>query len=211
MVHGDLKGVRDSSGDRTAHSLTDSSTKANILVNQAGRACLADFGLLTIALDPSNITTSGSFHQGGTCRWMAPELFDPSKFGFKDHCPTKNSDRYALGMVIYEVLSGQIPFAGHSSFVVPGIVLEGERPAKPQGAKGRWFTDDVWSILSYCWNSNPGDRAKTEVVLSCLEGVARTWTPPSPRSIVDPPTTDRSTWSVDSSPEGSLDDEEDTI
>jgi serine/threonine protein kinase len=38
----------------------------------------------------------------GTFRWMSPELLDPSVFG-SDGRPTRESDRYALGMVIYEV------------------------------------------------------------------------------------------------------------
>jgi len=40
---------------------------------------------------------------GGTFEWMSPELLDPEKFGMKDRRPTKQSDCYALGMVIYEV------------------------------------------------------------------------------------------------------------
>jgi len=39
---------------------------------------------------------------GGTFCWMAPELLDPPRFG-SDGRPTRESDCYALGMVIYEV------------------------------------------------------------------------------------------------------------
>jgi serine/threonine protein kinase len=38
----------------------------------------------------------------GTLRWMSPELLDPEGFG-SNGGPTRESDRYALGMVIYEV------------------------------------------------------------------------------------------------------------
>ena len=34
---------------------------------------------------------------------MSPELLDPKRFNASDPRPTKESDRYALGMVIYEV------------------------------------------------------------------------------------------------------------
>ena len=47
-----------------------------------------------------------SFTEGGTYRWMSPELLDPERFGMSatgDNRPTKQSDCYALGMVIYEV------------------------------------------------------------------------------------------------------------
>ena len=34
---------------------------------------------------------------------MSPELLSPEEFGMTDNRPTRQSDRYALGMVIYEV------------------------------------------------------------------------------------------------------------
>lgn len=34
---------------------------------------------------------------------MSPELLSPEEFGMADNRPTRQSDRYALGMVIYEV------------------------------------------------------------------------------------------------------------
>ena len=47
-----------------------------------------------------------SFIAGGTRRWMSPELLDPELFDIPESegdRPTKQSDCYALGMVIYEV------------------------------------------------------------------------------------------------------------
>ena len=47
-----------------------------------------------------------SFTCGGTVRWMSPELLDPERFGMlgpEGYRPTRQSDSYALGMVIYEV------------------------------------------------------------------------------------------------------------
>ena len=44
-----------------------------------------------------------SFTSGGSLRWMSPELLDPEKFGASDPRPTKESDRFALGMLFYEV------------------------------------------------------------------------------------------------------------
>ena len=42
---------------------------------------------------------------------MSPERLNPVQFGVKDSHPTKESDCYALGMVILEVLTGKVPFA----------------------------------------------------------------------------------------------------
>jgi serine/threonine protein kinase len=110
--------------------------KANILINKHRRACLADFGLSTIAgvatrtaarasqvslisdeplmsFNPGASRTAlisndtlMSFTSGGTRRWMSPELLDPELFGIpksEGDRPTRQSDCYALGMVIYEV------------------------------------------------------------------------------------------------------------
>ena len=74
--------------------------------------------------------------QGGAFRWMSPELFDPEKFGLKDSRRTKRSDCYALGMVIYEVLSRRVPFHQHADFAVVVRVGKGERPGRPQGGEG---------------------------------------------------------------------------
>ena len=55
-----------------------------------------------------------SFAAGGTYRWMSPELLDPELFGIPElegDRPTKQSDCYAFGMVIYEVRVRASPFA----------------------------------------------------------------------------------------------------
>ena len=55
-----------------------------------------------------------SFTAGGTHRWMSPELLDPELFGIpqsEGDRPTRQSDCYALGMVIYEVRVRGSPFA----------------------------------------------------------------------------------------------------
>ena len=46
--------------------------------------------------------TADSSEPEGTFRWMGPELLDPEGFGSNGR-PTRESDCYALGMVIYEV------------------------------------------------------------------------------------------------------------
>ena len=111
---------------------------------------------------------------GGAIRWMSPERFDLGNFGLREGYPTKESDCYALGMVIYEVLSGETPYALCNQLVVVQKILGGERPRRPDGVQGAWFTTGLWQILELCWRSQPGDRPSLGVVLGCLRGV----TPP---------------------------------
>ena len=143
---------------------------------------------------------------------MSPELFDPEKFGLKDRRPTKSSDRFALGMVICEILSGRVPFPRDHDYVVVVKVLKGEHPSRPRGPEGIWFTEDIWDTLERCWRPSPGDRPRVEDVLHCLERVSGSWTLIPPQIIGDQidsqPTTDLHPWSSDSSPGGSTDESE---
>ena len=111
---------------------------------------------------------------GGTTRWMSPELLYPDKSGLKNSRPTKQSDCYALGMVIYEVLSGRAPFTPFNHYIAMRKIMEGERPERPEEAEGAWFTDDLWRMLNRCWVAQPDRRPNITVVLECLERVSRT-------------------------------------
>lgn len=138
--------------------------KANILVDDTGSVRLADFGLLTIVSDSTNILTSSSSALGGTARWMGPELIDPQRFGLENNRPTQASDCYALGMVIYETMSGKPPFHQHGDLTVFTKVLAGERPTRGEG-----FVDSLWRMLKLCWRARPDNRPRIEGVLRCLE------------------------------------------
>ena len=152
--------------DGQSHSRTSltSPVKANILIDQTGHARLADFGLLTIIKDPTNLLTSTTYSQGGSARWMSPELIDPQQFGLQHSRPTESSDCYALGMVIYETISGNMPFHEDPDLTVFVKVLQGKRP--PRGAK---FRKDLWGMLERCWESQPGGRPSIGDVLRYLE------------------------------------------
>jgi len=138
---------------------------------------------------------------------MSPELFDPEKFDLKDNRRTKRSDCYALGMVIYEVLSEKLPFSHHVDFTVVVRVVDGERPRRPQGEGRAWFPDGIWSILQSSWNPSPGDRPRIKDVLERLEKVSRSWMPPSPQTIASPPTTNQLTRNSVSSTEETTDED----
>jgi len=111
---------------------------------------------------------------------MSPELLNPESFGLMDSQRTKKSDCYALGMVMFEVLSGHVPFPGCKDVVVVHKVLGGERPGRLRGAKGLWFTDEIWEMMERCWSPQPEHRPGVEAVLECLERVSAVWHPPSP-------------------------------
>ena len=132
---------------------------------------------------------------------MSPELLNPEEFGLIRGRRTKDSDCYALGMVVYEVLSGRVPFYRYTNIIVIRYVINGQRPGRPQGQEGWLFTDDVWELLEGCWAEQSSERPSIENVLQHLEEVSRSWTPPSPQMVAGPPTVysdsaDETTWEV---------------
>lgn len=79
----------------------------NILVDHRGRVKIADFGLAKLVAGSSDdFTLTGTHQVMGTPRYMAPEQMEGSDA--VDH----RADIYSLGVVFYEMLTGQVP-AGH--------------------------------------------------------------------------------------------------
>ena len=104
---------------------------------------------------------------------MSPERIAPEQFGFKNGHPTIPSDCYALGMVIYETISGNLPFHKYTDFQVYMKIVKGEQPHR--GVK---FTEDLWKMLEQCWKIQPGNRPSIEDVLQCLETDSKSPEPP---------------------------------
>ena len=150
----------------TAASLTH--PKENILIDDDGHARIAGFSLATVASGPLPIASQPRGE--GTIPWMSPELLYPEKFGLKHRRPTLGSDRYAMGMVIYEVLSGQAPFATFRDPEIIVLVLEGKRPERPKGEGGKLFASGVWEKLELCWKEQPDKRPNARQILMGLEG-----------------------------------------
>ena len=106
---------------------------------------------------------------------MGPELIDPQQFGLEKSHPTKSSDCYALGMVIYETISGNLPFCEHKGPTVFVKILAGERPPRGEG-----FAESLWKMLELCWTPQPNDRPNIVDVLQCLKMASNLWEPHSP-------------------------------
>ena len=145
------------------------------MVDKDGNARLADFGLLTIVSDSTHTATTTSSEGAGSIRWMSPELLDPERFGSKNARHTKESDCYALGMVILEVLTGRVPFPRFNNLVVMRKIVEGELPDRPQRREEVWFTDVLWGVLKQCWSPLPKLRPTVEGILERLKQDSATW------------------------------------
>jgi len=81
---------------------------ANILLDETNYAWLADFGLAKEVNAPSDLTSTGCLL--GTPFYIAPELVEEPA--------SVSSDIYALGVVLYEMLTGTPPFTGQSPLMI---------------------------------------------------------------------------------------------
>ena len=110
----------------------------------------------------------------GTLRWMGPELIAPEEFGLDSCRPTKSSDCYSLGMVIYETISGNLPLHDLPDPAIFWKVVQGKRPDREAG-----FTDSLWEMMEWCWKPQPNERPSIEEVLEFLEMCSNSPSPPS--------------------------------
>ncbi len=73
----------------------------NIMFDHQGNAFLVDFGIAKLLASTSSLTAAGSML--GTPLYMAPEQWRAEQ-------PTPATDQYALGVTIYQLLTGRVPF-----------------------------------------------------------------------------------------------------
>ncbi|MFE2768627.1 serine/threonine-protein kinase [Streptomyces albidoflavus] len=92
----------------------------NVLVRDEGLAILVDFGIASFA-GANRVTKFGI--PIGTPPYMAPELFAPASPG-----PTPASDLWALGVTLYEMAEGRLPFRGHEVWEVQENIRSSPEP-----------------------------------------------------------------------------------
>lgn len=142
-----FKSVAEAIGHIHQHGIVHRDIKPNnIKINSAGTAKLLDFGIAK-SLSGPGLTMAGDVV--GTLQYLSPEQL---KGGTAD----ERSDIWALGVLLYEMVSGHVPFEaptiGHLYEVVskceylPASVLN---PSVPKG---------IEEVISRCLRRNPGSR-----------------------------------------------------
>ncbi|QRW12803.1 Serine/threonine-protein kinase [Ceratobasidium sp. AG-Ba] len=138
MVHGDLKG-------------------ANIFVDSDGALKLADFGNTKLKEQTLQFTTRTS--PVYSLRWAAPEILNGSR------C-TLQGDIYALGMTIYETVTGNVPYKDKQDMAVIVEVLNNRRfPVRNDFLiRSHVDKDRLWDVMSSCWQYDTELRPEADSV-----------------------------------------------
>ncbi len=132
----------------------------NIMIDKAGNAHIMDFGIAR-SLSAEGITDAGVII--GTPDYMSPE-----QVGGED--VDQRSDLYSLGVIFYEMVTGQVPFQADSAFAV-GMKHKSEVPQAPRTVNPL-IPYDLDRLIMKCMEKNRAKRYQTaEEILSELKGI----------------------------------------
>jgi serine/threonine-protein kinase len=122
---------------------------ANLLIDERGRLAVGDFGIATVATEAS-LTQTGQVL--GTAAYISPEQA-------RGHAATDASDRYALAVVAFELLTGRRPFtADHPAAQARAHVEESVPSAS---AAGTGLPPRVDQVLATGMAKDPAERPAT--------------------------------------------------
>ncbi|MBL8814462.1 MAG: protein kinase [Planctomyces sp.] len=122
----------------------------NILIDQVNEPHITDFGLARIE-NPNELTVTNSGRIIGTLLYMPPE-----QARGETRKLSNRSDIYAMGVVLYEMLTGQRPFQASSSRTLLHTILTVE-PSRPRGLNLQ-IPKDLETVCLKAIEKDPGKR-----------------------------------------------------
>src|SRR6266516_845041 len=96
---------------------------SNVLLDADGRCYLIDFGIARITSDLTQLTSTGDVL--GTVDYVAPELFE------EERRADTRSDLYSLGVLLFEMVTGRLPFPAENQLAVVSMHIN-KRPPSPR-------------------------------------------------------------------------------
>jgi len=121
----------------------------NILLDRYNQVLLADFGLALAITNPHTLNRLGSTGVWGTPEYAAPEVWDEKV--------SKHSDIYALGVLLYQMLSGQLPYQGSAAAVMRQH-LDAPVPRLAEQAPDLNYPPALDAVLARAMAKEPGMR-----------------------------------------------------
>jgi eukaryotic-like serine/threonine-protein kinase len=117
----------------------------NVIVDEEGKAVVTDFGIARAGV--SEITQTGSVM--GTPHYLSPEQAQ----GFE---VTSVSDLYSIGVILYEALTGRVPFEGESAVAV-AMKQVSQTPQRPSSVNPR-VSPALDAVVMRALEKEPGQR-----------------------------------------------------
>jgi tetratricopeptide (TPR) repeat protein/predicted Ser/Thr protein kinase len=134
----------------------------NIMIDTAGHARIMDFGIAR-SLEGKGITGAGVMI--GTPEYMSPEQVEGKEVD-------QRSDIYSLGVILYEMVTGRVPFEGDTPFSV-GVKQKSEIPQSPQEINAQ-IPDDLNDMILKCLQKEQDHRYQSAGELrSRLESIEK--------------------------------------
>src|SRR6266849_5079447 len=96
---------------------------SNMLLDADGRCYLSDFGIARASTDATQMTSTGNIM--GTVDYLAPELVETNQRA------DARSDLYSLGVLLFEMVTGVLPFTGENQIAVVAMHV-GRLPPSPR-------------------------------------------------------------------------------
>jgi serine/threonine-protein kinase len=146
----------------------------NVLMDEKGNAYLADFGIAKVIESTAQWTGSGVV---GTPAYMAPEMADPAE-------PTPLVDIYALGVTLFQMLTGRLPYAAATTMGV--LMAHVSRPIPDVRALRPNLPARTQSVIERGMAKNPRDRYQHAGELSAALSKILLDTPPVDILVDDP-------------------------
>jgi serine/threonine-protein kinase len=117
----------------------------NVIVDADGRAKVTDFGIARAGA--SDMTQTGSIM--GTAQYLSPEQA-------QGHAVSAASDIYSIGIMLYELLTGRVPFEGESAVTV--ALKQVNEPATPPSAYNPAVTPELEAAVMRALEKDPARR-----------------------------------------------------
>ncbi|GMI44104.1 hypothetical protein TrCOL_g9246 [Triparma columacea] len=130
----------------------------NVLLDGNGRAKIADFGLSVLAPRSGQELTA----ETGTYRWMAPEVIRHESY-------SSNADVYSFGIVLWQLITREVPFASLSPIQAAFMVAkEDRRPKIPSNTE-----EGLARLVHMCWHGEQQTRPSFYYVVQMLASMIR--------------------------------------
>jgi eukaryotic-like serine/threonine-protein kinase len=144
----------------------------NVIVDAEGRAKVTDFGIARAGA--SDMTQTGSIM--GTAQYLSPEQA-------QGHAVSAQSDIYSVGIILYEMLTGRVPFEGESAVTI-ALKQVSEQPVPPSQLNPV-VSPGLEAVVMRALAKDPAQRySDADAFIAALQGEE---VPPTEVTAVAPP------------------------